>query len=155
MNERVKFSARYLQKDEPFSALSERAGVSRKTGYKWVEAPNAIWCADFKGHFPVGEARCHPLTIIDGFSRYLLRCQALPRPRSAVRRSLREGGSRTLRQKAKPRRDEIGIERERRGYLSLPHHQKTDLIHEADAALPGVLEVREPRTCADLRLPIR
>ena len=43
-------------------------------------APNAIWCADFKGHFPVGDRRCHPLTIMDGFSRYLLRCQALTRP---------------------------------------------------------------------------
>jgi transposase InsO family protein len=43
-------------------------------------APNAIWCADFKGHFPVGELRCHPLTIMDGFSRYLLRCDALKRP---------------------------------------------------------------------------
>ena len=179
MNERVKFIARYLQKDEPFSTLCDLAGVSRKTGYKWVEryeaggvaaledrsrapqshphavpaeivelilaarrrhprwgprkllvllrrqqpmrawpvastvgdillkhglvrrrrrrrcsapygerlgdyaAPNAIWCADFKGHFPVGEARCHPLTIMDGFSRYLLRCQAMPRPLSA------------------------------------------------------------------------
>jgi len=178
MNERVKFIARYLQNDEPFSAVCEAVGVSRKTGYKWVEryeaggvaalvdrsrapqshphavaaeivelilaarrrhprwgprkllvvlkrqqptrawpvastlgdilrkhglvrrrrrhrcsapygerladyaAPNAIWCADFKGHFPVGEARCHPLTIMDGFSRYLLRCQALPRPLS-------------------------------------------------------------------------
>jgi transposase InsO family protein len=46
-------------------------------------APNAIWCADFKGHFPVGDVRCHPLTIMDGFSRYLLRCQGLPRPLSA------------------------------------------------------------------------
>ena len=44
--------------------------------------PNAIWYPDFKIHFPVGEARCHPLTIMDGFSRYLLRCQALPRPLS-------------------------------------------------------------------------
>jgi putative transposase len=178
MNERVKLIARYLQKNEPFNALCEHAGVSRKTGYKWVErydaggvaalidrsrapqshphavaaeivelilaarrrhprwgprkllvvlkrqqpkrdwpvastlgdilrkhglvrrrrrrrcsapygerladyaAPNAIWCADFKGHFPVGESRCHPVTIMDGFSRYLLRCQALRRPLS-------------------------------------------------------------------------
>src|SRR5258706_15985584 len=37
MNERVKFIARYLQQDEPFNVLCERAGVSRKTGYKWVE----------------------------------------------------------------------------------------------------------------------
>lgn len=42
--------------------------------------PNSVWCADFKGHFPVGGKRCHPLTISDGFSRYLIRCQAMPRP---------------------------------------------------------------------------
>ncbi|HEX6272748.1 MAG TPA: IS481 family transposase [Polyangiaceae bacterium] len=39
--------------------------------------PNAIWCADFKGHFPVGGERCNPLTISDGFSRYLLCCRSL------------------------------------------------------------------------------
>lgn len=42
--------------------------------------PNAVWCADFKGHFPIGGQRCHPLTISDGFSRYLLGCRALRRP---------------------------------------------------------------------------
>ena len=190
MNERVKFIARYLQKDEPFNALCEHAGVSRKTGYKWVEryerggvaalvdrsraplshphavsaavvdaivamrhrhprwgprkllavlrrhepsrvwpvastvgdilrlrglvrrrrrrrysapyaerlaeyaAPNAIWCADFKGHFAVGNARCHPLTIMDGFSRYLLRCHALPRPLFAPSRQVFESAFR-------------------------------------------------------------
>ncbi|HXV64102.1 MAG TPA: IS481 family transposase [Vicinamibacteria bacterium] len=176
MNERVKFVASYLEKNEPFLWLCERYGVSRKTGYKWVaryesagvgaleersraplshphavtdevvenvlrirkkhprwgprklrvilrrqypqlplpapstigeilrkngltrtrrrirrsspygdrlgsyDSPNAVWCADFKGHFPVGGDRCHPLTISDGFSRYLLACQALRRP---------------------------------------------------------------------------
>jgi putative transposase len=40
-------------------------------------APNAVWCADFKGHFPVGGQRCNPLTVSDGFSRYILRCRAL------------------------------------------------------------------------------
>jgi len=176
MNERVKFIARYLQNEESFVVMCEDAGISRKTGDKWVDryeqggvgalvdqsraprshphavsaamidaivalrrrhprwgprkllailrrrqpgpawpvastvgdilrrrglvrprrrrrysapyaerlreyaAPKAIWCADFKGHFPVGDARCHPLTIMDGFSRYLLRCQALKRP---------------------------------------------------------------------------
>lgn len=44
------------------------------------DRPNAIWCADFKGHFPVDGKRCHPLTISDGCSRYLLRCKAMPRP---------------------------------------------------------------------------
>ena len=190
MNERVKFIARYLQQDEPFTVLCEAAGISRKTGYKWVEryegsgvvalvdrsraprshphavpeavvetvvamrcrhprwgprkllailrrheptrawpvastvgdilrqrglvrrrrrrrysapyaerlgdyaAPNAIWCADFKGHFAVGDARCHPLTIMDGFSRYLLRCHALPRPLSAPTRQVFESAFR-------------------------------------------------------------
>ena len=37
MNERVKFIALYLESAEPFTGLCERFGVSRKTGYKWVE----------------------------------------------------------------------------------------------------------------------
>jgi transposase InsO family protein len=41
------------------------------------DGPNAIWCADFKGHFPVGGERCNPLTVSDGFSRYLLCCKSL------------------------------------------------------------------------------
>jgi transposase InsO family protein len=46
-----------------------------------MSAPNAVWTADFKGHFALSTgARCHPLTIVDGFSRYLLACQALAHP---------------------------------------------------------------------------
>ena len=42
--------------------------------------PNAVWCCDFKGHFATGDGRrCYPLTITDGFSRYLIRCQGLTR----------------------------------------------------------------------------
>jgi putative transposase len=37
MNERVKFLARYLAGDVPFASLCEAAGISRKTGYKWVD----------------------------------------------------------------------------------------------------------------------
>lgn len=176
MNERIKFIAKYLEKECSFRDLCNQFGVSRKTGYKWVERyedsgvqslanksraplshphavtedmvksiiairkkhphwgpkklavilkrhepkiilpatstigeilkrnglvkkrkrhrysspytdrlreyarPNAVWCADFKGHFATGKERCHPLTISDGFSRYLLKCHALPRP---------------------------------------------------------------------------
>ncbi|MGI9258074.1 MAG: integrase core domain-containing protein [Gammaproteobacteria bacterium] len=176
MNERVSFIASYLEAAESFTAVCERYGVSRKTGYKWVEryesdgvagleehsraplshphavaadvvakilkcrkkhkrwgprklrlilqqhypelelpvastigeilrkhgltkkrsrirrsAPygdrlgdyesaNAVWCADFKGHFPVAGERCHPLTISDGCSRYLIACRSLRRP---------------------------------------------------------------------------
>lgn len=39
---------------------------------------NELWCADFKGWFRTGDGgKCTPLTITDGHSRYLLRCQDL------------------------------------------------------------------------------
>ena len=42
------------------------------------DAPNAIWSADFKGQFKTLDGRyCYPLTVQDGFSRYLLACQGL------------------------------------------------------------------------------
>jgi transposase InsO family protein len=179
MNERVKFIAAYLEGDETFTDLCGQFGVSRKTGYKWVDRyeaagvnnlversrgprahpravrdevidvvvearrrrprwgprkllvllgpqypalelpaastigeilrrrgligarrrirrsspygdrlreyarPNAVWCADFKGDFPVAGRRCNPLTISDGFSRYVVRCDALAHRLSA------------------------------------------------------------------------
>jgi putative transposase len=43
-----------------------------------IDVPNAVWSADFKGHFRTGDGRyCYPLTITDGYSRFLLGCQAL------------------------------------------------------------------------------
>ena len=39
---------------------------------------NDTWCVDFKGWFRTGDGNvCTPLTITDGHSRYLLRCQGL------------------------------------------------------------------------------
>lgn len=38
-------------------------------------APNLLWQMDFKGHFPLTDARagrCHPLTVLDDHSRYAL-----------------------------------------------------------------------------------
>ena len=41
-------------------------------------APNDCWCADFKGQFKTMDGvYCYPLTVTDGFSRYLLACQGL------------------------------------------------------------------------------
>ena len=38
-----------------------------------AEKPNAIWSADFKGEFRMGNMRyCYPLTIMDTYSRYVL-----------------------------------------------------------------------------------
>lgn len=34
--------------------------------------PNRLWQMDFKGHFRVSQVRCHPLTVLDDHSRYLL-----------------------------------------------------------------------------------
>jgi putative transposase len=43
-----------------------------------ITAPNQVWCADFKGQFKTKDGiYCYPLTITDGFSRYLLACQGL------------------------------------------------------------------------------
>jgi putative transposase len=43
-----------------------------------ADGANQVWCADFKGWFRCADGRrCDPLTITDGFSRYLLRCQAV------------------------------------------------------------------------------
>jgi transposase InsO family protein len=43
-------------------------------------AANDVWCIDFKGWFRTGDGhRCEPLTLSDAHSRYLLRCQAVPR----------------------------------------------------------------------------
>src|SRR5262245_9794006 len=39
---------------------------------------NGIWSADFKGWFRTGDGhKCTPLTISDGYSRYLLCCQSV------------------------------------------------------------------------------
>lgn len=44
-----------------------------------MAAPNQTWTADFKGQFKTGDGPyCYPLTIVDGYSRFLLACQALP-----------------------------------------------------------------------------
>src|SRR5262245_1924896 len=43
-----------------------------------LSEPNGVWTADFKGHFKTRDGRyCYPLTVVDGYSRFLLACQAL------------------------------------------------------------------------------
>jgi len=45
--------------------------------------PNALWCADFKGEFMLGNHKyCYPLTITDYSSRYLLACEGLESTKS-------------------------------------------------------------------------
>ena len=43
-----------------------------------ILAPNDLWCADYKGQFKTGNGLyCYPLTVTDGYSRFLLGCQGL------------------------------------------------------------------------------
>ena len=43
-----------------------------------ILAPNDVWSADFKGQFKTTNGTyCYPLTVTDGYSRFLLGCQAL------------------------------------------------------------------------------
>jgi putative transposase len=69
-------------------AVLDRHGLVRKrrrrrpsltgTPLSYATRPNALWCADYKGHFMLADQRyCYPLTITDFATRYLLSCEAL------------------------------------------------------------------------------
>ena len=48
-------------------------GASAPGGRFEREHPNELWQMDFKGHFPLpGGGRCHPLTVLDDHSRFLV-----------------------------------------------------------------------------------
>jgi transposase InsO family protein len=84
--------------------LLKRAGLvrprRRSRGPRWAPmdlplsaaaACNDVWTADFKGEFPLrGGPWCYPLTVADAYSRYLLRCTALPNTRIASTRRVFE-----------------------------------------------------------------
>lgn len=58
-----------------------RPALTQATGLCRPQAANDQWSADFKGWFRMADGqRCDPLTIADGFSRFLLRCRAVQRP---------------------------------------------------------------------------
>ncbi len=64
------------------AAPAPRAG----TPLSWPATPNALWCADYKGEFLLGNHRyCYPLTITDFARRYLLACEALVDDAGALR----------------------------------------------------------------------
>ena len=54
-----------------------------------MTASNGTWTADFKGQFKTRNGvYCYPLTIVDGFSRYLLACQGVLSTAIAVARPI-------------------------------------------------------------------
>lgn len=91
----------YLEKERPglrlpvlstIAAILSRNGLTAPrrrrtrvprycTPFFGIDAPNAVWSADYKGQFPMGDGRlCYPFTLTDNFSRYILRCVGLPNP---------------------------------------------------------------------------
>lgn len=66
--------------------VEPRRGVLRP-----MNEPNAVWCMDFKGWFYTGDRRmCEALTLMDGYSRYLLNCEIVPNRRYESVRSILE-----------------------------------------------------------------
>ena len=101
----------YLERRKPKLALPaastagrvlDRRGLTahRRTRQRWrhpsgpLLAPivaNEVLTADFKGQFRTGDGvYCYPLTIADGYSRFLLRCQALSSVRTEEARPVFE-----------------------------------------------------------------
>lgn len=127
-----------LEREDPVTAwpaastvgdLLHREGLSQprrrkvktpRSGAALIEptAPNESWSADFKGWFRTGDGvRCEPFTLSDGYSRYLLVCEAVARVTMAevqplMIRAFREHGlPRALRTDNGPpfaRRDGLG-----------------------------------------------
>ncbi len=58
-----------------------------KTALREAQGPNEVWTTDFKGNFLMGNGRrCHPLTIADAYSRFVIRCTGLKRPTGELSR---------------------------------------------------------------------
>ena len=64
--------------------MTRRRGIRRITNQYPIydpDEPNELWSADFKGKFRLGNREyCHPLTIADSKSRFLLAIAALAHP---------------------------------------------------------------------------
>jgi hypothetical protein len=46
-----------------------------------ADCPNAVWGIDFKGWFKTADGlKCFPLTVVDAYSRFLIRCEATLTP---------------------------------------------------------------------------
>ena len=61
-----------------------------------ITRANEVWTTDFKGEFRTGDGvYCYPLTLRDGYSRYVLGCEALTTKRSETVRRRFERAFRT------------------------------------------------------------
>ena len=72
-------SARTMNNIFRRNGLITPAASAAATPYQRYEKaqPNEMWQADFKGHFAMkDQKRCHPLNILDDYSRFCLCCEA-------------------------------------------------------------------------------
>ena len=75
---------RERRKRDPISVIAQAPTV--KAG-----APNEVWTVDFKGWWRVLDgSRCEPLTVRDGYSRFVLALVACPTTTAAVRAVLEQ-----------------------------------------------------------------
>lgn len=73
-----------LQKHGLSKSRIYRRHVAKTAPLSKCEAPNHTWMYDFKGWFLTGNGqKCEPLTITDGFSRYLFACEHMKKKRSS------------------------------------------------------------------------
>lgn len=51
---------------------------SQPTTLREANAPNDVWCIDYKGQFRLGDrSLCYPLTLTDQYSRFILGCEGM------------------------------------------------------------------------------
>jgi transposase InsO family protein len=66
-------------------------GATERESKAWQrfehDSPNALWQADFKGHFETLGGTCHPLTVLDDHSRFNLVLQACSNTKGETVRS--------------------------------------------------------------------
>ncbi len=99
----------YLPAPSTVSLILQRNGLTRKRRKRSrrphpskpmtvITEPNQVWTLDFKGQFKTGDGiYCYPLTVADGFSRYIFACDGLLSPshdpvKEAFKRLFREYG---------------------------------------------------------------
>lgn len=66
MDERTRFIARVLQGEEAMTALCREYGISRKTGYKWLERYRREGAAGLaeRPHAPLRHGRAHDVAVV-------------------------------------------------------------------------------------------
>jgi transposase InsO family protein len=72
-----------LQKHGLSESRVYRRHVAKTAPLSACQQPNHIWMYDFKGWFLTKDGKkCEPLTVTDGFSRYLFTCEHMERKRT-------------------------------------------------------------------------